>query len=441
MGSCSPWTPRRAASVGRWRHLVLRGLLLLAALIIGGLAAAGPAAAEPPPEAATVSGRLVNSGEPVAGATVRALDAAGVEVASTTSDDTGRWTFEVPIGTYTFEVDAESLPDGVTVQSTVQRDVVAGRTTPVVFSFGEVRTSNATPLYEKVIRLSIDGLRFGLVIAVAAIGLSLIFGTTGLTNFAHGELVTLGAVFTWIFNVTMGMGLIVSAILAMIVGAAIGWLNNAGVWRPLRKRRVGLIPQLVVSIGLAISLRYIILATFSDRSQSFADLPTNAERTWGPFAITDINLITIVISLVVLVAIALMLQKTPIGKAMRAVADNKDLAASSGINVERVITFVWVLGGGLAALGGIMLALSELGGRAQWEMGSKLLLLMFAGITLGGLGTAYGALLGCIVVGLLVQLSTLVIPPDLKYVGGLLILILILIVRPQGILGSRERIG
>lgn len=383
----------------------------------------------------------MNSGDPVVGATVRALDSAGAEVATAKSDDNGRWTLDVPAGTYTFEVAADSLPSGVSVQGTVSREVAAGRPNAVVFSFGEVRTSNATPLYEKIIRLSIDGLRFGLVIAVAAIGLSLIFGTTGLTNFAHGELVTLGGVFAWIFNVAMGFGLIVSSVLAIIVGVAIGWLNNAGIWRPLRKRRVGLIPQLVVSIGLAISLRYLILATFSDRSQSFADYPTNAERSWGPIAITDINLMTIAISLVVLVAVALMLQKTPIGKAMRAVADNKDLAASSGINVERVITFVWCLGGGLAALGGILLAMSELGGRTQWEMGSKLLLLMFAGITLGGLGTAYGALLGCIVVGLLVQLSTLVIPPDLKYVGGLLILILILIVRPQGILGSRERIG
>ncbi|MGB0963271.1 MAG: ABC transporter permease subunit, partial [Mycobacterium sp.] len=81
------------------------------------------------------------------------------------------------------------------------------------------------------------------------------------------------------------------------------------------------------------------------------------------------------------------------------------------------------------------------GGRVQWEMGFKLLLLMFAGIILGGLGTAYGALLGCLIVGMLVQLSTLVINPDLKYVGGLLILIFILVVRPQGILGSRERVG
>jgi len=422
------------------KHFVVRGLLLMLLTVFAGLLCAGPAGAQED-ETATVSGRLVDAGEPVADARVRALDPDGAEVAVTESDDTGRWTFQVPIGSHTFEVDAESLPEGVSVQHAVTREVIAGRTNNVIFTFGEVRTGMSTPLYERIIRLSIDGLRFGLTIAVAAIGLNLIFGTTGLTNFAHGELVTLGAVFAWIFNVTMGMGLIVASLLAVVVGVGIGWLNNAGIWRPLRKRRVGLVPMLVVSIGLAIALRYLILMLFSDRTQAFADYPVSAQRRWGPIAITDITILTIAISVVVLLTVAALLQKTKIGKAMRAVADNKDLAAASGINVERVITYVWCLGGGLAALGGVLLAMSELGGRVQWEMGFKLLLLMFAGITLGGLGTAYGALLGCVIVGLLVQLSTLVVNPDLKYIGGLLILIFILIVRPQGILGSRERIG
>jgi len=426
-----------SCSLGR---VVSRGLFLLVFMVLAAFVGAGHAAADQP-DTVTVSGRLVDAGKPVVGAQVRALGPDGEEIATTTSDDNGRWSLQVPAGSYTFEVVPDSLPEGVSVQGTVTRNVTAGRTNTVVFSFGEVRTAVGTALYERVIRLAIDGLRFGLVIAVAAIGLSLIFGTTGLTNFAHGELVTLGAVFAWVFNVTFGMPLIAASLLAVVVGFAIGWLNNAAVWHRLRRRRVGLIPQLVVSIGLAISLRYLILALFSDRQQAFADYPVSAERRWGPVAITDINLLTIAVGLAVLVAVALMLQKTPIGKAMRAVSDNKDLAAASGINVERVITFVWCLGGGLAALGGVLLAVSELGGRVQWEMGFKLLLLMFAGITLGGLGTAYGALLGCIVVGLLVQLSTLVISPDLKYVGGLLILIIILIIRPQGILGSRERIG
>jgi branched-chain amino acid transport system permease protein len=153
---------------------------------------------------------------------------------------------------------------------------------------------------------------------------------------------------------------------------------------------------------------------------------------------TNADLASIVIALAVLVLVAVMLQRTKIGKAMRAVADNRDLAASSGINVNRVILVVWMMGGALAALGGVLLGLSD---EVQWDMGFRLLLLMFAGVTLGGLGTAYGALLGSIVVGVFVQMSTLVIPNDVKYVGGLLLLIVILIVRPQGILGSRVRVG
>ncbi len=131
-------------------------------------------------------------------------------------------------------------------------------------------------------------------------------------------------------------------------------------------------------------------------------------------------------------------QRTRIGKAMRAVADNRDLAASSGIDVNRVILVVWIMGGALAALGGVLLGLSD---QVQWDMGFRLLLLMFAGVTLGGLGTAYGALLGSVIVGVFVQMSTLVIRDDMKYVGGLLLLIVILVIRPQGILGARARIG
>ena len=159
---------------------------------------------------------------------------------------------------------------------------------------------------------------------------------------------------------------------------------------------------------------------------------------YGLFRMTNADLASIVIALAVLVLVAVMLQRTKIGKAMRAVADNRDLAASSGINVNRVILVVWMMGGALAALGGVLLGLSD---EVQWDMGFRLLLLMFAGVTLGGLGTAYGALVGSIVVGVFVQMSTLVVPNDIKYVGGLLLLIVILIVRPQGILGSRVRVG
>lgn len=455
-----PSSPRRpvrsVATATIVRALVVVLLGLIAAATVGGTALAqeptpaptpssssppASSSSTPPADAVDVSGSLNNAGERLVGVDVLALDGSDAEVARTTSAEGGRWTLPVSPGDYTFRVDPETLPDGVSVQGDVERTVVQGRANTVIFSFGEERSATVVPFYEKFLRTTIDGLRFGLVIALAAIGLSLIFGTTGLTNFAHGELVTLGAVAAWVFNQKLGIQLIPATILAVIVGVAVGWANNAGLWRPLRRRKTGLIGQLVVSIGLAIALRYLILIFFSDRAEPYKDYQAQVQREWGPFAITDVNLACIVISIVVLVLVALMLQKTRIGKAMRAVADNRDLAASSGINVERVVTFVWCMGGGLAALGGVLFGLSELGGRVQWEMGFKLLLLMFAGITLGGLGTAYGALLGCVIVGLLVQWSTLVINPDLKYIGGLLVLIVILIVRPQGILGSRQRIG
>lgn len=443
----------------RWASGIQIVLLLLAA-VFGLVIGAGTAAAQDPPEpsptgttappadappiaddAVTVRGTLNNAGERLDGVTVRASDASGEVVGETESADGGRWELAVPPGTYVFEVVGDSLPDDVTVQSTVSREVAPGQPNTVIFSFGEARSGSNVAFAETLIRTIVDGLRFGLIIAIAGVGLSLIFGTTGLTNFAHGELVTLGAVAAWVFNVSFGIHLIPATILAIIVGVIIGWLNNTLVWAPLRRRRTGLIAQLVVSIGLAIALRYLILIFFSDRAQPYNDYQAQRQLQWGPLAITPVNLACIVISLVVLVGVALLLQRTRIGKAMRAVADNRDLAASSGIDVEKVIRFVWGLGGGLAALGGVLFGLSELGGRVQWEMGFKLLLLMFAGIILGGLGTAYGALLGCVVVGLLVQLSTLVINPDLKYIGGLLVLIVILVIRPQGILGSRTRIG
>ena len=149
-------------------------------------------------------------------------------MAETTSEANGRWELQVAPGTYTFEIVADSLPDDVSVQATVQREVVAGRTNTVIFSFGEARTGSAVPFYEKLIRQTIDGLRFGLVIAIAGVGLSLIFGTTGLTNFAHGELVTLGAVAAWVINVTFGVQLIpADDPRGRSWASSIGWLNNA----------------------------------------------------------------------------------------------------------------------------------------------------------------------------------------------------------------------
>jgi branched-chain amino acid transport system permease protein len=133
-----------------------------------------------------------------------------------------------------------------------------------------------------------------------------------------------------------------------------------------------------------------------------------------------------------------MLQRTRMGKAIRAVADNRDLAESSGIDVSRVILNVWLLSGALSALGGVLFGLAQF---VSWDMGFKLLLLMFAGVILGGLGTAYGVIVGSLVVGIVAQVSTIYFPVELQYAWALIVLIVVLLVRPQGIFGQSERIG
>jgi branched-chain amino acid transport system permease protein len=389
-----------------------------------------------------VTGTLSTSRSgPLEDVQVRVTDADGEEVGQTESDDRGQWQIDVPeAGQYTVTIDAGDFPDGVELGSGGDsRTVTVGpnRVQPVNFGLSDGTTGGGGG-GGRVIQLLVDGIRFGLLIAMAAVGLSLIFGTTGLTNFAHGELVTIGAVVAWFLNVNAGMPLIWATLLALVVGAVVGALNDLVIWRPLRRRGTGLVAALVVSIGLSLALRYLIQIVYGGRSRAYQGYQNQRAVDYGLFSLTPRALVSIIISVAVLLLVALMLQRTKIGKAMRAVADNRDLAASSGINVDRVILFVWALGGLLATLGGVLVGLSD---GVQWDMGFRLLLLMFAGVTLGGLGTAYGALIGSLVVGIFVQMSTLIIPSDIKYVGGLLLLIVILVIRPQGILGSRVRIG
>ena len=227
-------------------------------------------------------------------------------------------------------------------------------------------------------------------------------------------------------------------IVSVVITGVAGWLFNEFVWKRLRNRGASLISALVVSIGFSILLRYILLYQYGGRAGFYRDFRIGEQIDFGVFTMLRKDVFIVVFSTLVLVGVGVALQRTRIGKAMRAVADNRDLAESSGIDVEKVIRWVWIVGSALAGLGGVLFGLTE---NINWEMGFRLLLLMFAGVTLGGLGTAYGALFGSIIAGVFIQMSTLVIPGDMKNVGALLALIIILLVRPQGLLGRAERIG
>ena len=391
--------------------------------------------------------------QPVEGVTVSVLDAAGTEIDSGTTDDKGVADLAVQTGgTYTVRLDPESLPEGLALP---EGDAGERTVTPTEGLGGNANFNLGSAGPEAKGKLDLlpqallNGVRFGLVIAIMSVGLSLIYATTGLSNFAHAETVTMGAVITWtvddhlrIFHSTTGIEAFLqlgfTALFGIAGAAAFSGALELGVWRPMRRRRIGLTSMMIVSIGIAIFVRFFVQFRYGAQPKSFREFSSQQNLSWLP--VTPRDLFGATVSLIMLGGVAYMLMRTRTGKAIRAVSDNPELASSSGINTNRIILFVWVLGGALAGLSGVLFGLDE---QVQWNMGSRLLLLMFAAITLGGLGRPFGALVGSLVVGMMVQLWAWLFSDyaDLKNVGALVALIIILLVRPQGILCKKERIG
>lgn len=390
------------------------------------------------------AGEVVREAVPGAKITVKGAD--GSAAGEATTDAEGN--FEVPLpsgpGSYTITLDTSSLPDGVTAtaENPTERtvEITPDNVRTVNFFVGEDLRATKSRL-SLLPQALFNGLFFGLIIAVCAVGLSLIYGTTGLSNFAHGEMVTFGAIVTWVANQTWGLNFFVAAALGVVAGLAGGWLFERGLWQPLRRKRTGLTSQMIVSIGLATFFVQLWTYTFGGRAKSYADFQQQTNPIdLGPIEFPPRVGASLLVCLLILVAVAYFLMRTRFGKAVRAVSDNPDLASTTGINTDRIIAIVWIIGGGLASLGGILLGLDQ---QVKFDSGAGLLLLMFAAITLGGLGSAFGALVGSLVIGLATEVWAWVFPnlSDLKRVGALAALIVVLLVRPQGILGRKERIG
>ena len=424
----------------------------LGVLLIG----MGTAWGQPAETAESIRGFLRNEGEPVPGVTITVNDADGAEVGTAETNAEGAWEIPVPgPGEYEVVLDTETLPDDVpgVVQDTITTTVNRLQDKAVLFRVGEAggdggeegapttgtpaEGSTQTAQASQIWQLIASGLRFGLILGLAALGLSLVFGTTGLTNFAHGELVTFGAIVAWWLN-SAGLPLIAAAVLAVVLGGVFGWAQDVGFWRPLRKRGTGLVALMIISIGVSLLLRYFYLYLFSGERRSYTQYVIQGAIDIGPFAYAPRDLWIMGISAVVLALVALALVRTRLGKATRAVSDNPALAAASGINVDRVVTTVWIVGTALAAMAGVMFGLIQ---QVDFLLGFRVLLLVFAAVVLGGLGTAWGAMVGALLVGVFIEVSTLIIPSELKIAGVLAVLIVILLIRPQGILGRRERIG
>jgi branched-chain amino acid transport system permease protein len=381
-------------------------------------------------------------GGALSGVRISIAGPAGFAAEVTTGTD-GAW--EVPIttkGTFAATINEGDLPEGQALTDptkvTIKANVfMLGVDLRLLFPIGP--GVEQASLLVRSAQLTVDGNILGLIIGLAALGLNLIFGTTGLTNFAHGEILTFAGLLTYFLSAIVKLPVLLAAPLAVVLSAFIaGYLQDKFLWKPLRKRGTGLIAMLVVSIGFAIFLRYFFLFIFGGDTRQLPQYAGQAGLELGPVNITPKSILTTVIGILFIIFATLWLLRTRMGKASRAVADNPALASASGIDVQKVILAVWVLGAALAGYAGVIVTINQ---GVSFLMGQDMLLLIFAAVTLGGLGTANGALVGSLIIGLFVQLSTLFIPTELKYVGALIVLILILIVRPQGILGRKERIG
>lgn len=384
----------------------------------------------------------------------------------TTTDENGRWSFSISkAGEYTVAISATSLPDGQFPKAADSRsvqvalfesasalfpltddpDAAAAPSAPTGGdeAAGEEATQATKPSasgsfsWPRFWQQAASGLRMGLLLALGAVGLSLVFGTTGLSNFAHAEMLSMGGILAFLAMQLTG-NIWISGLLVVIVMAAFGWFQDAVLWKPLRKKRLSLTQMMIVSIGFSIVLQNIFQFFFGANILRI-DPSTPKTVTLLGITLTVQSYIAMGIALVAIIAVALVMKYTRFGRATRAVADNRPLAEASGIDVDRVIRSVWTVGVALAGLSGVLLGL-VLNGIA-WNTGWHYLLLLFAAVILGGIGTTFGAIVGALIIGLVIEMANIWLPGDLKHAAALLILIVVLLVRPQGLFGRKERIG
>jgi neutral amino acid transport system permease protein len=287
-----------------------------------------------------------------------------------------------------------------------------------------------------VAQTGLNGLSLGSVYALGAVGLTLVYGILKLVNFAHGDFLTFGAYMAFIVNVTWGGPLVLGIVFAIVATAALGIAFERIMWGPMRARKAGLLQLLLMSIGLAFLLQNTIQFIWGSQIRRLDVNVVDTVQFLG-LRIGRTDLIVIVVGFVTLLSIGAMLKYTLLGKRMRALSDNFDLAETAGVDTSRIVLYTWVFAGGLAGLAGVLAAAVT---DVKPQLGFELLLPIFAAVILGGIGDAFGALAGGIVLGLVIEWSTLVIEPRWKISVGFAVLILVLFIRPQGIFGKARAI-
>lgn len=267
-------------------------------------------------------------------------------------------------------------------------------------------------------------------------GLTLQFGVTNFVNFAYGDFLTLGAYLSWVFNAKVHANIW----LAMTAGALATGLAAALLGRfllgPFARRFTNLFYVMIVTFGLSLILLNLIQAIWGANYVQYA-VAVQSPLHLGPFLLSADQLIIIGIGVGAMLAIHLLLTQTKLGKAMRAMSDNASLAMVSGINTRAITTFTWFLTGMLAGLAGTVLGLNI--SSITPSTGETFLFVIFAAVILGGIGRPYGAMLGAVIIGLATEMSAVVINAAYKLDVAFVLLVIVLLVRPQGLLTVRGK--
>lgn len=284
----------------------------------------------------------------------------------------------------------------------------------------------------EVLQLLVYGLVIGSVISLGAIGVSLTFGILGFANFSHGDLMAFGAYVALTLYTFLSLPLAVAFPGAIVATALLAIALDRTVYRRFRTSRPVIL--LIASFGIALIVRSAIQLVWGPDTHLYVTGIQLPHRFHG-IRIRPSQVTILTMAVLLMLAVHLLLQYTKIGKAMRAMADNPELARLSGIDTERVIVWTWVIGAGLAAAAGVFLGLDT---RVQPDMGWFILLPVFAAAILGGIGKPYGAIAGGLIIGISQELSTLILSPAYKPAVAFGLMVLMLIVRPTGLFAGRS---
>jgi branched-chain amino acid transport system permease protein len=284
-------------------------------------------------------------------------------------------------------------------------------------------------------QLLINGLITGAIYALVSSGFSLIYSVCKFVHFAHGVVVTLSGYFLYFLFLKLGFNFWFSVILSIVFASLLGFLIDKIIYKELRKRKASNTILLIASVALLIFFESLILILFGADVKTISYIKISKGLEIFNAIITPLQIIIIIVSIILLILLFLFMKKTKLGKAMRAVADNKDVAEVIGISAERVYSWSFIIGSVIAGIAGILVGLEQ---NLEPTMGTSLMIKGFTAAIIGGVDSVTGAILGSFLLGLIENFSTWFLPSGYRDVMVFIILFIFLLFRPQGILGVKK---